>query len=183
MSRKYKNKIVSCRPEHVRVAFGKNTVLDHPEPTNKQLQSDEVGYLDISGSYDGYHSFLSDSFFNGSVDGVKEAYDALNTVINKAVELMVPGAKGSEVYYNVSQILNEKYMKKSYFMGSPIGLEIHEPPIPNKHWIQPPIFGESEIQLNSVYCLIAGIHDLDKGWGIRLSETVLVTKPECKILT
>lgn len=183
MPRKYNNEEVFSKPEYVRVAFGGNTVLDHPEPTNKRLELNTVGYFDIAGSCSGYNSFLSDCIETDSVKEMDEAHSTLGDALNKAVELMVPGMKCRKIYHETSKILNENYRGRSYFMGSPIGLEIHEPPFPNKYWIQPSPNGGSGIPSNSTYWLIFGIHDLKGGWGVRISETVLVDKSRCEILT
>jgi Xaa-Pro aminopeptidase len=164
--------IYSEKPTILRVAGGCNTSLLHPEPTLKKINSGELLTYDLNPVYKGYHCVEIDTIGLGK-DGLRneyrKAYDLASAALNTAVDLMSTGAVCKEIYSESEKPLSE--YPHSYFNGSPIGLEIHEPPYANMDYIYPN--GENLLKENSVYTLFAGVFKPGK-WGVRLAYTVKV---------
>lgn len=147
----------------------------HPKPTSKKL----VGFVivDFGVRYEGYCSDMTRMLFVGiPTKEEKEIYKKLLNAQILGIENSRANKKCSEVDYVVRESLGSH---KKYFihtLGHGVGKKIHEKPILYYKDIKP------ILKEGMVITIEPGIYIKNK-FGIRIEDTVLITKKEPQILT
>lgn len=159
------------------VASGTNSSMPHAVPTDKQIQSGDVITIDFGCKYQGYCSDMTRTIFIDVVqDYIKPIYDLV--LKNQLLTLR-------EMYEGVNVRMLSKMVENDFKLngydlihglGHGVGLEIHESPIIGSRK------GDFLLKENMVVTDEPGIY-LPGKFGVRIEDTVLLTKSGCTTLT
>lgn len=160
------------------VAGGPNTALPHHKSGPYRFRKKDVVLFDIGCIIDGYCSDLTRTFFLGSPNGVhREVYRTVAEAQKRGISRVAENVLCREVDQAARRrIENARY--GDYFIhstGHGVGLEIHEAPRLTSR-------GAEKLQAGMVITVEPGIY-LPGRFGVRIEDTLLVTKSGCEILT
>lgn len=158
------------------VAFGKNTAIAHHVAGATKLKPNDVVLIDAGANYRGYKSDMTRCFFIGKgIPEVLALYKILQSVQEKAVDIVRPGLSVKSFDVQVRAMLGKHQALFTHALGHGIGLEIHEDPV---------IAGRSKdvIQEHIVHSVEPGLYKPGIG-GVRIEDTVIVTKNGCEVVT
>ena len=158
------------------VASGENTSKPHAVPTDRKIQKEDIITIDMGCKVNGYCSDMTRTFFVGKViEEVKPIYDL---VLKNQVQTLKDYKDGISTRL-LSKMVENDFKLHGYdlihSLGHGLGLEIHEPPY---------ISYKNDIMLkeNMVVTDEPGIYIPGK-FGVRIEDTVLITKSGCINLT
>lgn len=160
------------------VAAGARTALPHARPTAAKLEANQLLLIDMGASRDGYASDMTRmAHFGAPGARVKDMYAAVLEAQRAAVQAVRAGAAGGDVDAAARKVLKKHNLDKAFVhsTGHGLGLEIHEPPR----------LGQKEkarLDAGMVVTIEPGVYVEGFG-GIRIEDTVLVTKTGCEVLT
>lgn len=158
------------------VAIGENSANPHWVPTDRQVQMAEPILIDMGCKYNGYCSDMTRMMFVGCIlEETKKVYD----LVLKSEENVVSQIREYASIKTMAQMVNSDYKLNNYTLihalGHGVGLETHERPyITAKN--------DTFLKENMVIANEPGIY-LPGRYGIRIEDTILVTKEGCEILT
>jgi Xaa-Pro aminopeptidase len=171
------------------IASGANSNVLHYVQNNQVCQKGDLLLLDVAA---GFGNYMSDLTRTIPVSGrftrrQRQVYDAVLRVFRRMVKAMTPGKTILDLRREAEELIAQecvdlKLLKladlkkqtpdspavKKYFMhgvSHPIGLDVHDVLYPNQ-----------KIQPGWVLTCEPGIYIRDEGFGIRLENTVVVTK-------
>lgn len=160
------------------VTFGKNTTIIHAAPTNKRLEKNDMILIDAGCVFNNYCSDITRCWCAGEPS--KEMLRVYEVVLNAnllGIENVKANVSGNEIDKKVRDYI--KLLWNDYDFphgtGHGVGIQIHENPRVNKIYDLP-------LVENSVVTIEPGIY-LKNKFGIRIEDTILVTKNGCKVLT
>lgn len=158
------------------VASGINSSMPHARPTDRKIESGDVITIDMGCKYKGYCSDMTRTIFVDYMpEGIKRIYDlVLKNQIQTANQLK-EGMNSKVIFRIVDSDFKVNGYDMIHGLSHGIGLEIHEPPVINR---------KNEIMLreNMVISNEPGIYIPGK-FGVRIEDTVLITKNGCINLT
>ena len=154
------------------VAFGSHTSRPHHRPTNKKLKKGDIIQIDMGVKVNGYCSDCSRVFFTGKpTEEQKKVFDLLCKTVKKCEKRAKPGVTNHSLDKLARGMLKDDGYDK-YFthgLGHGVGLEIHEGArISLRAELQ-------KLKNNEVITIEPGIY-LPGKWGMRVEDTILVTK-------
>ncbi len=158
------------------VASGKNSSKPHAIPTNKKIDIGDPITIDFGCKYEGYCADMTRTIFVGYVpEAIKEIYDlVLKNQLQTAKELK----EGANIKI-VSRMVENDFKLHGYdlvhSLGHGVGLDIHE--YPYLHGKNDSFLKEKMVLTNE-----PGIY-LPGKFGVRIEDTVLITKSGCINLT
>lgn len=160
------------------MASGIRGVLPHGIATDKVIQEGEFLTMDYGAISAGYDSDITRTICIGHADEKqRRIYQAVLESQKMALTMIKPGVSGKHVHVAVQENL-EKYGLREYFghgLGHSLGLEIHENPRMSAK-------REDILWENMLITDEPGVYI--PGWGgLRIEDTVLVTKDGCEPLT
>ncbi len=160
------------------VAAGENAAYPHYITGNRILRRNDIVLCDIGALVDGYCSDLTRTFFLGNISPLgRKVYDTVARAQKLAIQAVKPGVKAAQI----DRIARDEIERAGYgrrFIhgtGHGVGVEIHEAP-----WVS----GASQdiLEPGMIITVEPGIYL--QGWGgVRIEDTMLVTKTGCEILT
>ena len=160
------------------VAAGAHSALPHARPTRKILNGNELILIDMGSCQDGYASDMTRMLFLGKPDQkTRSIYDAVLEAQLAAIATVREGATAQQVDRSARRVLKEHGREKEFVhsTGHGLGLEIHEPPrIGNKE--------KTRLAAGMVITIEPGAYVRGLG-GVRIEDTVAVTKNGCEVLT
>ena len=158
------------------VVSGKNSSKPHAMPTDKKIEAGDTITIDMGCKYNGYCSDMTRTIFAGYVPvEVKAIYDL---VLKNQIQTLKEMKDGVSARF-VSRMVENDFKLNGYdlvhSLGHGVGLEIHEFPY---------ISGKNDITLkeNMVVTNEPGIY-IPNHFGVRIEDTVLITKSGCINLT
>lgn len=160
------------------VAAGKRTALPHAQPTSERFREHELVLIDMGATQDGYASDMTRMVFLGKPDPkTRKMYEAVLEAQLAAIDSVKEGVTGGKVDRAARKVLGSKGLEKEFVhsTGHGLGLEIHEPPRLGRKDNTPLVAG-------MVITIEPGAYVRGLG-GVRIEDTVLVTKNGCEILT
>lgn len=158
------------------VASGVNSSIPHAVPTDKTIQNGDVITLDFGCKYNGYCSDMTRTIFVGYVkEEIKEIYNLVLKNQKQTLEEMYDGANTKILFKMVENDFKIHKYELPHALGHGVGLEVHEEPV---------ISLKKEVLLkeNMVITDEPGIYIPGK-FGVRIEDTVLITKSGCEPLT
>jgi Xaa-Pro aminopeptidase len=160
------------------VAAGSRSALPHARPGNRKVAVNELLLIDMGACQDSYMSDMTRVVFFGKPDRkIKNLYKAVLEAQLAAIAAVREGVLAEQVDRKARQVLESEGFGKEFVhsTGHGLGLEIHEPPRVGRR-------DKTRLQAGMVITIEPGAYIQDFG-GIRIEDTVLVTKNGCEILT
>jgi len=160
------------------VAFGPNTANPHHLSSERKLAGNDIVLIDIGCSVNGYCSDLTRTFFLGKINAQKkQVYNLVKNAYSRAVKSVKPGASASQVDKTARRVISRKGYGRQFIhsTGHGVGLEIHEAPRLSKS-------DKTVLRPNMVVTVEPGVY-LSGEFGVRIEDSVLVTKNGRKVLT
>ncbi|MDY0300397.1 MAG: Xaa-Pro peptidase family protein [Trichlorobacter sp.] len=160
------------------VASGERGAMPHGRASGKQIKSGELVTVDFGAVLDGYHS---DETVTVAVGEISEQQKQIHDIVKAAHDLAILAVKPGILCRELDAIARDYIKSKGYGdffghgLGHGVGLDIHEKPV-----ISPR--SEAMIEEGMVFTIEPGIYLPDR-MGVRIEDTVAVTKDGCKILT
>lgn len=162
------------------VCFGENTADCHHTPSKtRKLKKNEAVLMDFGCFYEGYTSDITRSWWHGDKEPAEytRIWNIVEAARRAGVKTLRPGVQAGEVDAAARQLITKAGYGKEFFhtVGHGIGLEEHDAPILRA--------GATDVlEENYVVTVEPGIYFTHK-WGIRLEDSLLITKTGSKKLT
>jgi Xaa-Pro aminopeptidase len=160
------------------VASGPRTALPHAQPGAHRFRDHEVILIDMGSFQDGYASDMTRMVFLGKPDPkTRKMYEAVLKAQRAAIDAVREGVAADKVDRAARDVLKSENLDKEFVhsTGHGLGLEIHEPPRLGKK-------DKTRLAAGMVVTIEPGVYVKGFG-GIRIEDTVLVTKNGCEVLT
>ena len=158
------------------VAGGERSALPHAQPTNARLSGLVV--VDMGAFQEGYASDMTRMLFMGTPGTkVKQMYRAVLEAQLAAIDAVREGARTAAVDAAARKVLQGYGLAHAFThsTGHGLGLEIHEPPRLGKR---------DKLRLKAGMAITIEPGAYVEGFGgIRIEDTVVVTKNGCEVLT
>jgi Xaa-Pro aminopeptidase len=160
------------------IAAGERSALPHGRATAAKLPRRGFVTMDFGVVLDGYCSDMTRTVHLGKArPGEREVYEAVLEAQEAGVAAVRAGVMASEVDEAARSVLEAKGLA-GYFThstGHGVGIEIHESPRLGKKQ-------EQRLKAGMIVTIEPGVYMPGK-FGVRIEDTVLVTKEGCEILT
>ncbi|MCL2354964.1 MAG: Xaa-Pro peptidase family protein [Oscillospiraceae bacterium] len=158
------------------VAFGENTSKPHHVPTNKKVQTADPILIDMGCSYKGYCSDMTRTIFMGCIlEEIKPVYDLVRKTQTMAIQDAKENNNIKAIVKSAENSIEFNKYRTMHTLGHGVGLETHELPI-----LRPT--NENLLKENMIITIEPGVY-LPGKYGIRIEDTVLITKTGNKELT
>lgn len=157
------------------VASGPNSSMPHAIPTDRKIQRGDPITIDFGCTYRGYCSDMTRTIFMDFVpEGIKCIYDLVLKNQEQTLEELKEGANTRILTMMVESDFKVHGYTLEHGLGHGVGLEIHENPT----------IGRKDILLkeNMIVTDEPGIY-IPGSYGVRIEDTVLITKNGCIKLT
>ena len=157
------------------VASGKNASEIHHKPKNSKLKGFTA--IDFGFKFRGYCSDMTRTVFIGKINNYqKKLYEKVKNVQENAVKRLKMGVKYSELDIKSRKELGKKLKKKfKHALGHGVGSKIHQ---------NPKISPKSKdiAKIGDIVTIEPGLY-FNNRYGLRIEDTLIVTKKGCEILT
>lgn len=158
------------------VASGKNSSKPHAKTTDKKIEKGDPITIDFGCKYQGYCSDMTRTIFAGYVpDKMRYVYDLVLKNQIQTLNDMKEGANIRIFSRNVDNDFKLHGYNLVHSLGHGVGLEIHELPYISSR-------NDNSLKANMVVTNEPGIY-LPGEFGVRIEDTVLITKSGCITLT
>jgi Xaa-Pro aminopeptidase len=159
------------------VASGTNSSMPHATLTDRKIASGDVILIDFGCKYKGYCSDMTRTIFVDFVqDYIKPVYDLVLKNQELTLKELYEGANIRIITKMVENDFNLNRFDLVHALGHGVGLNIHEEPILSSR------VGDVFLKENMVITDEPGIYIPGK-FGIRIEDTVVITKQGAKRLT
>jgi Xaa-Pro aminopeptidase len=160
------------------VASGPRSALPHAQPSQRITGENELLLIDMGATLEGYASDMTRVVFLGRPSSrIKRLYNAVLEAQKAAIDAVRPGVTASHVDRQARQSLKARKLDKAFVhsTGHGLGLEIHEPPRLGKN-------EKTRLREGMAITIEPGAY-LEGFGGIRIEDTVVVTRNGCEVLT
>ncbi len=160
------------------VASGERSALPHAQPSQRLLGKNELLLIDMGATLDGYASDMTRVVVLGRASGrIKRTYRAVLEAQLAGIDAVRPGVTTGSVDRRTRQALEPYELDKAFIhsTGHGLGLEIHEPPRLGKK-------DKTRLEEGMAITIEPGVY-LEGFGGIRIEDTVVVTRSGCEVLT
>jgi Xaa-Pro aminopeptidase len=159
------------------VAAGARAALPHAQPGAAKIGPGML-LIDMGAFCSGYASDMTRIVYLGKPDAAyRKAYAAVREAQQAAIDFVRPGVTTAAVDKVARETLKKHGLDKEFVhsTGHGLGLEIHEGPRIGRK-------DKTKLEAGMAITIEPGIYR--EGWGgIRIEDTVLVTKTGCEVLT
>jgi Xaa-Pro aminopeptidase len=158
------------------VASGENSSKPHAIPSERKIQKTDIITIDMGCKVNGYCSDMTRTIFVGEVpETIKPIYE----LVLKNQEQVLKDMRENANTKQISKMVDNDFRLHNYdlihALGHGVGLDIHEAPILSCN-------SESLLKENMIVTNEPGIYVIGK-FGVRIEDTVLITKSGCESLT
>ena len=160
------------------VGFGPDSAMPHHETSERRLKNNEAVLLDYGCVYDHYCSDITRTYFHGKpTEEFKKVYSIVAASQKAGLAKVRAGVKARDVDAACRDLISDAGYGQYFIHGTGhgIGLEIHEFPRLNTKF-------EAVLRAGMAVTVEPGIY-LHGKFGVRIEDSVLVTKTGCEILT
>jgi Xaa-Pro aminopeptidase len=160
------------------VAGGRNSAYPHHVNTGEKLPENGHVIVDLGCRYRGYCSDLTRVIFLGKISPIfRRYYDCVQSARKAVFKTLRPGVKTGDVDRAARAVLSRTGLGGLFIhsTGHGIGIEVHEKPSVSRG-------GADVLRPGMVLTIEPGVYRKGAG-GIRIEDTVLITKNGCEILT
>lgn len=158
------------------VASGENSSKPHAVPTERMVQEKDIITIDMGCKINGYCSDMTRTIFVGEM--TKEQEDLYNLILKNQKNVINRIKDGINIKSLSKEVINDFNINGYdlvHSLGHGVGLEIHEKPYLNMKT-------ENLLKENMVITDEPGIY-IPGNFGIRIEDTILVTKLGSRVLT
>jgi Xaa-Pro aminopeptidase len=152
------------------VAGAANGALPHAEPSERQIDRNELVVFDMGAQLHGYCSDCTRTFATGELsDEARDVYGLVQRAQEAALEAVKAGAGGKEVDAVPRALIDEAGHGKRFGHGTGhgVGLEVHEGP-------RLAVTSDDELREGNVVTVEPGVY-LPGRFGVRIEDLVVVT--------
>lgn len=158
------------------VASGENSSKPHAVPTDRTIKDIDIITIDMGCKVNGYCSDMTRTFFVGEVpEYIKPVYE----LVLKNQEQVLKDMKENANTKQITKMVDNDFRLNNYdlihALGHGVGLDIHETPVLGIH-------SENILKENMIVTDEPGIYIAGQ-FGVRIEDTVLITKGGCEALT
>jgi Xaa-Pro aminopeptidase len=160
------------------IAAGPHSALPHSHPTSHRVLANELLLIDMGASLEGYASDMTRTIHLGkSPKRIRDMYRAVLEAQLAGIAAVREGTTAGKVDAATRNVLKKYKLDKQFVhsTGHGLGLEIHEPPRLGKK-------DKTKLQAGMAITIEPGVY-IEGLAGIRIEDTVLVTKTGCEVLT
>ena len=160
------------------VASAERSALPHAQPTAEAVVTNRLLLIDMGAVDSGYASDMTRMLHPGKPGAkAKNLYRAVLQAQLAAIDAVREGVKSSAVDRAARAVLRRHGMDRLFVhsTGHGLGLEIHEPPRLGKRDATP-------LRAGMVVTIEPGAY-IEGFGGVRIEDTILVTRNGCEILT
>ena len=160
------------------VASGERSALPHAQPSDRQITRNELLLIDMGASVNGYASDMTRMLFLGRpAPKVRRLYKAVLRAQLAAIAAVREGVTAGHVDRVARGSLRAASLDRAFVhsTGHGLGLEIHEPPRLGRG-------GRTRLRAGMAITIEPGVY-LQGFGGIRIEDTVVVTRNGCEMLT
>lgn len=158
------------------VASGENSSKPHAIPTDRKIQNVDIITIDMGCKINGYCSDMTRTIFVRQVpEYVKPVYELVLKNQKQVLQDMKENANTKQIAKMVDNDFKLNNYDLIHALGHGVGLEIHEGPVLS-------INSENILRENMVVTNEPGIY-IPGQFGVRIEDTVLITKGGCETLT
>ncbi|MCJ7681227.1 MAG: M24 family metallopeptidase, partial [Candidatus Aminicenantes bacterium] len=158
------------------VGSGSNSCVLHYEKNSRQVQDGEVILMDFGGELDYLCMDISRTWpANGKfTTEQREAYEVALEVLKACIEAYRPGVTNSDVQKHVAEKMAELGLDsrgQRGGIGHYVGMCVHD------------VGARGPLREGMVFAIEPGLYYPDKDLGIRIEDTILITKDGCEVLS
>jgi Xaa-Pro aminopeptidase len=160
------------------VAAGARSALPHAQPSGAPLATGGLVVVDMGTFQDGYASDMTRMLFVGAPPPkIKRMYRAVLEAQLAAIDAVRDGVRTAAVDAAARRVLKGYGLDQAFThsTGHGLGLEIHEPPRLGKR-------DKLRLKTGMAVTIEPGVYIKGLG-GVRIEDTIVVTKSGCEILT
>jgi Xaa-Pro aminopeptidase len=160
------------------VASGPRSALPHARPTSERLMTNRLLLVDMGAVHAGYCSDMTRMLHLGKPGPeARKLHKAVLQAQLAAIDAVRENTTASAVDRAARQVLKAHGLDKLFVhsTGHGLGLEIHEPPRIGKR-------EKTRLKAGMVITIEPGAY-MEGFGGVRIEDTVLVTKSGCEVLT
>jgi len=160
------------------VASGNRSSMPHGVASDKVMERGDFVTFDFGAMYNGYHSDMTRTIvLSKASDEQKKLYSIVLEAQTRGVAFIREGVTGAEVDAVCRDYIKEQGYGSNFGHGTGhgVGLDIHELPVASPR-------SKDVLTENMVVTVEPGIY-LPGHMGLRIEDTVIVTKEGCEILT
>lgn len=152
----------------------------HPIWTDERFTDRQVVAVELGGACKRYHSALCRTIYLGKPPSVvTDTYNAVWEGMESVLQFTKAGVTAHDVHLSWHTVLQKYNLKKESRIGYSVG--IGYPPDWGEHTVSLRADEDTEIKENMTLHVVLALW-MD-GWGIELSETILVRKTTCEAIT
>ncbi len=159
------------------VGSGPNSCVLHYSKNERRMESGDVLLMDFGGDLDYMCMDISRTWpVSGKfTEEQREPYEVALEVLKACIEAYKPGVTTEDVRAHVAEVMKKKKLDargQRGGIGHYVGMSVHD-------------VGPRGIPLREgmVFAIEPGLYDSDKAIGIRIEDTILITKDGCEVLT
>lgn len=160
------------------VASGRRSAWPHARPSSKLLEKNELVIVDLGAILRGYAADMTRTLYLGTPGReVRRIYDAVHSVQQRVITACRGGRPAGDLDALARRALQRKKLAAhfTHSTGHGVGLEIHENPRLGRGV-------RTRLRNGCVITVEPGVY-LESWGGIRIEDTVLVTKGTPEVLT
>ena len=158
------------------VASGENSSKPHAVPTDRKIHEEDIITIDMGCKFKGYCSDMTRTIFVGKVpEHIKNVYDLVLKNQQQILDEMKDGANTRMLTKMVENDFRLNNYDLIHALGHGVGMDIHETPIISSK-------SDNMLKENMIVTDEPGIY-ISGQFGVRIEDTVLITKFGCISLT
>ncbi len=158
------------------VGSGPNSCIQHYDKNSRRVEPGDVVLMDFGADLDHLAMDITRTWPASGrfTDAEREIYRTVLEVQKACIEAYRPGATSRDVRDHVVAALKAKGIDRRGLeggFGHGVGLSVHDVPL------------GGILKEGMVFAIEPGLYDEKKGFGVRIEDTVLITKAGCEVLT
>lgn len=158
------------------VGSGPNTCILHYDKNSRRVEPGDAVLMDFGADLEHMAMDITRTWPASGrfTDEEKETYRTALEVQKACIEAYKPGATPKDVRDHVAAVLKAKSIDPRGLeggFGHGVGLCVHDVPL------------GGVLKEGMVFAIEPGLYDEKKGFGVRIEDTVLITKTGCEVLT
>ena len=158
------------------VGSGPNSCIWHYDKNLRRVEAGDLVLMDFGADLDNLTMDITRTWPASGrfTDEQREAYRIVLEVQKACIEAYRPGATPADVRTHVAKVMKAKGLDPRGLQGGfghGVGLSVHDVPL------------GGVLKEGMVFAIEPGLYYPEKGFGIRIEDTVLITKDGCEVLT